>query len=110
MRMTVIYISGRNTATQTYTMQFLIAINDNVVRDMWDVKSNTQPINGNTAVGQGVWGKTVVGLNPSYTQGSQAAYIFEGIVFNRALNSTELDNLQEQIQYLAKGLDFHAER
>ena len=34
-------ISDRNTPTETFTMQFLIATNDKGVRNMWDVKKNT---------------------------------------------------------------------
>ena len=88
------WISGSGNQAQTFTMQFLIAINDNGVRNMWDAKRNSQPIIGNTVTGQGIWGKTVVGLNPKYPSGSQAAYIFEAIVFNKALTATENDNLR----------------
>ena len=88
------WVTNDRTQIQTFTMQFLMATSENNVKNMWDVKKNTKPVDAITSTWNSIWGKTVICYNSAISGYSSAVYIFEAMVFNTSLTGTERESLR----------------
>ena len=74
-------------------IEFNLGTNNNGLKKMYDFRRETMPANNSN--GDNVWGRVLAGRPLAYTVEGTRVYLYEALIFNRALNEPEIQTIKE---------------
>ena len=74
-------------------IEFYIGTNAKGRKNVWDVRLDKQIV-VNSTLGANVWGQTVIGKPWQFPQDAAVVYVYEALVYNYVLSSTQMDKIK----------------